>query len=265
MPLRLAIQDNLLPAPSMERKFEQAANWGFDAIEVRGDTLREEHRAIAQQVRQGAGRVAGIVGGYRGWPIAADPDERLQCLEDIARLLTPAAEVEATGVLVVPIYGYSARLPYPQQRDAVADEERLNESLHELTEFAESVGSLLLLEPLNRYETHLIHRLDQGIEWCERIGSERMRLLADLFHMNIEERDPFAALHAARQYLGYVHLADNTRLEPGTGIIDFMAAFRELREIEFDGWCAIECRLSGRPDDVLPRSAAYLRSLWGED
>ena len=125
----------------MERKFEQAANWGFDAIEVRGDALREEHRAIAQQVRQGAGRVAGIVGGYRGWPIAADPDERLQCLEDIARLLTYAAEVEATGVIIVPIYGYSARLPYPQQRDAVADEERLSEALHELTEFAESVGS----------------------------------------------------------------------------------------------------------------------------
>ena len=92
-----------------------------------------------------------------------------------------------------------------------------------------------------------------------------MRLLADLFHMNIEERDPFAALHAARQYLGYVHLADNTRLEPGTGITDFMAAFRELRQIEFDGWCAVECRLSGRPDDVLPRSAQYLRSLWGDE
>lgn len=265
MPLRLGIQENLLPAPSMEMKFEQAAIWGFDAIEVRGDTLRAEHRAIAQQVRQGAGRVAGIVGGYRGWPVASDPDERLQCLEDIARLLTYAAEVEAAGVIVVPIYGYSARLPYPQKRDAVADEERLTDALHELTEFAESVGSVLLLEPLNRYETHLIHRLDQGVEWCERIGSERLRMLADLFHMNIEERDPFTALHTARQHLGYVHLADNTRLEPGTGITDFMAAFRELREIEFDGYCAIECNLSGRPDDVLPRSASYLRSLWGED
>ena len=82
--------------------------------------------------------------------------------------------------------------PIRSKRDAVADEERLNEALHELTEFAESVGSLLLLEPLNRYETHLIHRLDQGVEWCERIGSERMRLLGDLFHMNIEERDPVA-------------------------------------------------------------------------
>jgi sugar phosphate isomerase/epimerase len=92
-----------------------------------------------------------------------------------------------------------------------------------------------------------------------------MRLLADLFHMNIEERDPVAALHAARQYLGYVHLADNTRLEPGTGFTDFMAAFRALRDIGYDGWCAIECRLSGRPDEVLPRSAQYLRSLWGDD
>ncbi|HEY8292299.1 MAG TPA: hypothetical protein VIG44_07420, partial [Thermomicrobiales bacterium] len=77
MPLRLAVQENLLPAPSLDAKFEQAANWGYDAIEVRGDTLRAEHRAIAQLVRGGAARVAGIVGGYRGWPIAADADERL--------------------------------------------------------------------------------------------------------------------------------------------------------------------------------------------
>lgn len=265
MPFRLGIQEDLLPAPTMEAKFAQAADWGFDAIEVRGDTLRTEHRAIAQQIRQGAGRVAGIVGGYRGWPVASDPDERLQCLEDIARLLTCAAEVEAAGVIVVPIYGYSARLPYAQKRDAVADEERLDAALHELAEFAASVGSKVLLEPLNRYETHLIHRLDQGVEWCERIGSERVRLLADLFHMNIEERDPVGALHTARQYLDYVHLADNTRLEPGTGITDFRAALRQLRDQEFDGYCALECRLSGRADDVLPRSAQYLRAFWGDD
>ncbi len=264
MPLRLAVQENLLPAPSLEMKFEQAADWGYDAVEVRGDTLRTEHRAIAQRVRSGAARVAGIVGGYRGWPVAADADERLQCLEDIARLLTYAAEVESAGVIVVPIYGYSARLPYAQKRDAVADEERLAEALHELTEFAASVGSTLILEPLNRYETHLIHRLEQGVEWCERIGSERMRLLGDLFHMNIEERDPVTALHTARQYLGYVHLADNTRHEPGTGITDFQAAFRELRDIEFDGYCSLECNLSGRPDEVLPRTAQFVRSLWSD-
>src|SRR3954463_12370612 len=141
MPFRLGIQEDILPAPTMEAKFAQAADWGFDAIEVRGDTLRTEHRAIAQLVRQGAGRVAGIVGGYRGWPIASDPDERLQCLEDIARLLTYAAEVEAAGVIIVPIYGYSARLPYAQKRDAVADEERLTDALQELTEVAQSGGS----------------------------------------------------------------------------------------------------------------------------
>lgn len=264
MPIRLAVQENLLPAPSLETKFEQATLWGYDAVEVRGETLRAEHRAIAQRVRSGAARVAGIVGGYRGWPVAADADERLQCLEDIARLLTYAAEVEAAGVIVVPIYGYSARLPYPHKRDAVADEERLTDALHELTEFAASVGSTLILEPLNRYETHLIHRLEQGVAWCEQIGSERMRLLGDFFHMNIEERDPVTALRVARQYLGYVHLADNTRHEPGTGITDFMAAFRGLRDIEYDGYCALECNLSGRADDVLPRTAQFVRSLWGD-
>lgn len=264
MPLRLAIQENLLPAETLDEKWEQAAAWGYDAIELRGDTLRTERRAIIPRVRSGEVRVAGIVGGYRGWPIATDPDERLQCLEDLVRLLNYAAEVEAAGVIVVPIYGYSDRLPYPQKRDAVGDEARLEEGLRELAQFAESLGVPILLEPLNRYETHLIHRQEQGAEWCERVGSPQLRVLADLFHMNIEERDPVSALHNIRQYLGYVHLADNTRLEPGTGITDSRAALRELRESEYDGYCALECRLSGRPGDVLPRTAAYVRSLWGE-
>jgi len=264
MALRLAVQENLLPAERLDKKWEQAAAWGYDAIELRGDTLRTERRAIVERVRRGEGRVAGIVGGYRGWPVSADDDERMQCLEDIARLLNNAAEVEAAGVIVVPIYGYSDRLPFPQKRDAVADEARLESSLAELASFAESVGVPLFLEPLNRYETHLIHRLDDGVGWCERVRSERVRLLADLFHMNIEERDPISALHAARQYVGYVHLADNTREEPGVGLTDFRATFRELRDIGYDGYCALECRLSSRPDDVLPRTATYLRSLWGD-
>ena len=264
MPLRLAVQENLLPGRSLDEKWEQAARWGYDALELRGDTLRTERRAVAERVRRGEGRVAGIVGGYRGWPISADADERLQCMEDIVRLLNDAAAVEAAGVIVVPIYGYSDRLPFPQKRDAVADEARLEESLRELAGYAQAAGVPVLLEPLNRYETHLIHRLEQGVDWCERVRSERVQLLADLFHMHIEERDPFSALRGARQYLGYVHLADNTREEPGIGLTDFGAAFRELKEIGYDGYCALECRLSSRPDVVLPRTADYLRSLWGE-
>ncbi len=264
MALRLAIQETLLPAPTLDGKWEQAAAWGYDALELRGDTLRSERREIIARVRAGRGRVAGIVGGYRGWLIAEDADERMQCLEDLVRLVQYAAEVEAAGVILVPIYGYSDRLPFPHKRDVVADEARFEESLRELLRFAENVRMPVLLEPLNRYETHLIHRQEEGAAWCERIGSPQLRLLSDLFHMNIEERDPVSALGAVRQFLSYVHLADNTRLEPGTGITDFSAVLRELRQIGYDGYCALECRLSGRPDEVLPRTAAYLRAFGGD-
>ncbi len=44
-----------------------------------------------------------------------------------------------------------------------------------------------------------------------------------------------------------------------------MASFRELRAIEYDGYCSLECNLTGRADDVLPRTVTYLRSLWGND
>ena len=69
-----------------------------------------------------------------------------------------------------------------------------------------------------------------------------------------------AALRDAGAYIRHVHLADNTRMEPGTGDIDFVSAFRALVEAGFDGYMALECSLSG-PDKAasLRNSLTHLR------
>jgi sugar phosphate isomerase/epimerase len=84
-------------------------------------------------------------------------------------------------------------------------------------------------------------------------------VMADLYHMNIEERDPPGALAAAGAHLRHVHLSDSNRLQPGAGHIDFAAAFHALRQIGYDGFMAIECRLDGPPEAALRESARFLR------
>jgi sugar phosphate isomerase/epimerase len=135
--------------------------------------------------------------------------------------------------------------------------------LGQLGTHAASCGVLVLFEPLNRYEDHMVNTLAQGAELCRATGLPSVRLMADLFHMNIEEADLAASLREAGDMVAHVHLADNSRLEPGTGHTDFGAAFRALSEIGFDGFGAIECRLSGEPGaslaaahDTLRRAAA---------
>ncbi|MDH7569891.1 MAG: sugar phosphate isomerase/epimerase, partial [Armatimonadota bacterium] len=59
--------------------------------------------------------------------------------------------------------------------------------------------------------------------------------------------------------LGHVHLADNTRKEPGSGFTDFRSSFKVLKEVGYTGYMALECGLTGPAAEVLPRAAAYLR------
>ena len=47
----------------------------------------------------------------------------------------------------------------------------------------------MALEPLNRYETDLIHTVQDGLDLIDQIGSPNLGLLLDTFHMNIEEAD----------------------------------------------------------------------------
>ena len=88
-----------------------------------------------------------------------------------------------------------------------------------------------------------------------------MRLLADTYHMNIEEDDVCAALRAAAPVLGAVHLSDSNRHHPGRGHVDFAAVLATLRESGFDGTLSVECRPRGEPGAELRACGAFLRGL----
>jgi sugar phosphate isomerase/epimerase len=139
-----------------------------------------------------------------------------------------------------------------------------------VAEFGRWVASMpegraaVFLEPLNRYEATFLRRVEQAAEVAARIGSPRVRSLADLFHMNIEEADLAEPIRNAAPYLGYVHIADNNRLQPGAGCLDF----RPLKEIGYAGYVSIECTgfggplVSGGLEAMLPETVRYVRAEW---
>jgi D-psicose/D-tagatose/L-ribulose 3-epimerase len=112
-------------------------------------------------------------------------------------------------------------------------------------------GVVVALEALNRYETHLLRTLADADELRRMIGSPNVRLMADLFHMNIEEDSIAASLRAHAEHVVHVHLADSQRREPGSGHLDFASAFEALAESAYTGPLAME---------FLPASDAALRA-----
>lgn len=257
--MKLAVQENLLPGTDLIEQWRLVQSIGYQAIELRGSSgMRERLSELLEARAQGAifSSICVISDRFIG---DFDPARRAQALAAMTELCDVAAEVGAIGVVTPASYGmHSDRLP-PFKAPRAPDEDRaiLLDMLGQLGEHAARCGVAVFLEPLNRYEDHMVNRLDQGADLCRTLGLPSVRLMADLFHMNIEEADAAQSLSSVADVLGHVHLADSSRLEPGTGHTDFASAFAALAEIGFAGYGAIECRFSTEPETAL-RSAFHV-------
>jgi sugar phosphate isomerase/epimerase len=142
------------------------------------------------------------------------------------------------------------------------------ETLRAWAETLPAGRSALFLEPLNRYEATFLRRVEQAVELADAIDHPRVMALADLFHMNIEEASMPAPILAAGPRLGHVHIADNNRLQPGAGCLDFGPPFAALKQIGYTGVISIECSALGGPlagqgpEMMLRETARFLRDQW---
>jgi sugar phosphate isomerase/epimerase len=261
--VKLSCQEQLLPGESILEKWEFAASAGFDGIELRGTRdWREQLDDLKAARDRGVvfSSVCLIDDRFIG---DLDADRRREAVEHMKQLLSGIAELGGVGAITPAAFGLASRALPPFEVPRTQDEDRrvLTETLEELGEHAEAEDTLVLLEPLNRYEDHVLNRLDQAVELCKAAGRDSVKVMGDLFHMNIEEDDPGESIRKVGGYLAHVHLADSNRAHPGAGHNDFVSAFEALRDIEFDGYLAMECAIRGDAKTVLPQVARHLRSL----
>jgi sugar phosphate isomerase/epimerase len=135
----------------------------------------------------------------------------------------------------------------------------LVEALAELGDHAVAVGSVVYLEPLNRYEDFMVNTLANAVAIVEEVGSPGVAVIADTFHMSVEEADIAAAIRSAAGHIGHVQLGDSNRLEPGAGHYGWPETLGALDAIGYQGWLAMECGLSGPVESVLPKVATLLK------
>ncbi len=95
--------------------------------------------------------------------------------------------------------------------------------------YAEKAGAVLLLEAINRYETNLFNTVASCNEYVKAMKSSHLKILPDTYHMNIEERSFHDALHEVSDAVGAIHCADNNRLAPGMGHIDFRSILSQVK------------------------------------
>ncbi len=262
-PVRLAVQEQYLQGDTMTAKWEHAQRLGFDAIELRG---AGEGRFAARQPELEDAAAAGVpmatvcvemlhfVGDF-------DADKRADALAQLKSQLSVMAEIGGRLAMTPASYGmFSTRLPpFVPPRSPAEDLQVLLEAFGALAAHAAAEGVVIALEPLNRYEDHMINTLGQAKALCTQIGSPAFGIAADTYHMNIEEADPLQALVDAGPWIRHIQLSDSNRLEPDSGHLDWAATLRAIASIGYTDELAYECRLSGPVDEVLSVSVRRIR------
>jgi len=270
--MKIVLQLGLIPGASTLDKVSWARDVGVDGIELGawgGIELLQRDADICQGILPVTGICGNCDASGAGSFDFLDPDpvKRRKSLDGSTAILKLCGQLGAVGQVIPPIFG-QARVPDLSPFATALDLEHglMTAMLNELAPIAAENNTLLLLEPLNRYEQHYLRKLSDGKAAIERASTPQgVALLADTFHMHIEETNSAQSIHDVGNIIRHVHVADNTRFEPGTGDIDFVEIILALSAIGYDGHLAYECSVSGvslgEKRAALERSIAYLRDV----
>lgn len=220
---------------------DKAARLGFDAVEIFApspDALSIDRvRPLLDRHKL---KLAGV-GTGAGWLIhkltLTSPDQaiRTRAREFIRSIIDAGGKLGAPTV----VGSMQGRWGDGISRDSAMA--WLIDALNDLAEHARRSAVPLIYEPLNRYETNMVNTQAEGVTLLESLKTDNVRLLADLFHMSIEEVDLAAAIRASGAAIGHVHLADSNRRPAGNGHTDFASIASALRDIGYAGYVSAEC------------------------
>jgi sugar phosphate isomerase/epimerase len=218
----------------------KAHELGFDAIEVfppsadaldaeQLRTLLADYQLSLAAVGTGAGWVKGRL--HLTLPDAVSREKARAFIRSI---------IDFAGSLGAPAIIGSMQGRSGEEVDRATATGYLSESLDVLGEHARQYQVPLIYEPLNRYETNLINTVEAGVRLLDGLSTENVVLLADLFHMNIEEANLPEAIRRGGRRIGHLHFVDSNRRAAGLGHLDFAPIAAALVETGYDGFASAE-------------------------
>jgi D-psicose/D-tagatose/L-ribulose 3-epimerase len=239
--------------------FPRIKRLGYDGVELpllAPETLDPDtvKRALAD-----AGLAATASGALPRKASLLDPARRGRAVNWIDNSLACAAACGATvlcGPFCAPVGELPGRPPSPAEFDSCVA------GLRELAPRAADRGVTLALEVLNRFETYFMNTVDDAVRLLDAVDSRAVGVHLDTFHMNVEEKDPAAALRRAGRHLAHVHFSENDRGIVGTGHVDWPAvrtALRDLGYLASDRWIVAETFAGGVPE--IAAATAIWRQL----
>jgi sugar phosphate isomerase/epimerase len=231
----------LLFAGDWRAGLQAAVEFGYDAVEVSLRDPREQVvRDLLDAIEDSGLELSAIATGQSYYndglsPTSSDSSVQAELLERMKHFVEYASR---WGAFII-IGGVRGTLEGTEEERAVQHRNAI-QAIRSYAHHAEAAGVRLVIEPINRYETSFLNTVAEALSFIEDVGAGNLGVLADTFHMNIEESSPADALESAGERLFYVHLPDSNRLAAGQGHIDFHNLAAVLRGIGYDGYLGAE-------------------------
>lgn len=238
-----ATKDQHFPAilkGDLPGSISRAAEWGYQAIELHlADPAALDWAEVAAAAEKNGVAISSLGTGlaYVQEQLCFTDSRLHRRQEAVARI---CAHLEAARPFQAPVIIGSVRGSVPRNGDVTAYTGYLRECLKQCLEKAERENVDLVIEAINRYETNLINSAAEGAALIEQLGSKRLKLHLDTFHMNIEEPNLRQSIEQAAGCLGHMHFADSNRRHPGSGHLDFAEIVGALHKIDYRGAIAFE-------------------------
>jgi D-psicose/D-tagatose/L-ribulose 3-epimerase len=234
-----------------EKTIPAAAAYKMDFIEIallNAPMVDAPHtRALLEKHSMRA--VASLGLPQRNWA-SVNPDGAIGHLKEA---IDKAADMGCEALSGVTYGGIGERTGVPP---TMAEYDNIARALAAAAKHAKSRGILFGIEPVNRYENHLINTGWQARWMIEKVGSDNIFIHLDTYHMNIEEKGAGNGILDAREHLKYIHLSESDRGTPGWGTCDWDEVFSTLAAIGFKGGLAMESFIN------MPPEVGYGLAVW---
>lgn len=221
---------------------------GFDAVEFNVGIVSdiEECRKFGDYAKELGLEVTTVVTFDPNIcnPISPDPEMRAKVLPEFKKHVDLSLAM-GSKLLCGPVYqglGY-----FSGARPTEQEWKWSIETMRPCFEYAREKGITVAVEPLNRFEAHLLNTIEDSVRYVKEIGLDNVGLLVDTMHANIEELDLAEACRKALPWIKHVHISENDRGTPGTGHACPKEFFDVFKEGGYDGYMTIEAFNLGAP------------------
>ena len=245
----------------LEKSFADLASFGYKGVELMTLNPSElDWDMVKNEAEKNGLKVVlvctGEIWGQLGLSYTSPkPEVRAEAIRRSKEIIDFAAHLGAN------INIGRVRGQYCKELTKEETEELAVAAFRELADYAAPKNVMIALETVTIMQTNFMNTLEEGCNMVDRVDRPNFKVMMDVFHLNLEEKNVFEAIKKYSAYNIHVHLADNNRRYPGHCGMDFEKIISTFKECGYDGAFCTEIFQIPNQEEAAKGAIAHLQPI----